>query len=70
MDALRVAPEKDIHAVPGPLGDLCRRDGGTQPSRHCCGAAFQDKEVPDLRRSYTSRPRSQLPKLEDFVAQD
>ena len=32
--ALGVDREEDIHAVPGPLGDLGRRDTGIQPSRY------------------------------------
>jgi len=38
VDALGVDPEEDIHAVPGPLGDLGRRDPGIQPSRNGCVA--------------------------------
>jgi alkylation response protein AidB-like acyl-CoA dehydrogenase len=38
IDALGVDPEEDIHAVPGPLGDLGRRDPGIQPSRNGCVA--------------------------------
>ena len=35
IDALGVDPEEDIHAVPGPLGDLGRPDAGIQPKRNC-----------------------------------
>jgi len=38
IDALGVDPEEGIHAVPGPLGGLGRRDPGIQPSRNGCVA--------------------------------
>ena len=34
VDALRVDPEEDIHAVSCPFGDLGRRDAGIQPQRN------------------------------------
>jgi hypothetical protein len=34
VDALRVDPEEDIHAVSCPFGDLGRRDAGIQPKRN------------------------------------
>lgn len=47
VDALRVDPHQDVHAVPGPLGYLGRWHPGVEPERH--------SGVPQVVRSPSQR---------------